>query len=499
MPKLKHKVLRDLIADPANGKGYTGGDDPAKMLAFATSQGWAFKDPSQGVDTELPVDKWEFVSDEEPRKLFSIPTTVAAPENKNAPDDWGIKLEAAVTDRLKRLGLIDVSGRPVPVNPTKTIEVKSSAQRMYENEIACKRARFSRFEDAEMFRLWIGHKIALDKKDIDAAGQAFKKFGDMADQVYGKAYSTTSVTAGAALVPEVFIPELIRNVLAYGAFSQLTQVIQTNSPQIFLPRRTGGLTGYWPSENGTITNTNATYDNVALNAKTFAVLAIASNQLLNDSGINFVDATMTEISLSIAQMIDQCLLIANTTATYGGHTGFEQQYGGAATDAGYVVVGGTTAITHTITQLSSLIGRLPQYARANAKFTCTPTIRAAIFDRLAYSAGGLQPQQLINGSLAYSYLGFPIIENNVMSSVVDASATQRGMGFAANTQIDVLFGEFARASKLLMLNQMELATSSERGFDAYNTYFRGVARFHSVVHDVGTATAAGPVVSFWQN
>lgn len=460
---------------------------------------------------EYPISELEIEEVKADRKVYSIPATVATTAGSTSKlpgfDDDAIKavVEARVSKALADAGLRIVNGRLIQGDPGITkVAVKSGDQRMYEDKIARKEARFSTYEDALLFKHWIASQLCGFVPGQGAnAVEHFKRFGETFEQIHSKAYSTTSSTQGAATVPEIFRPDLIRLVDSYGAFSQLTEVIRTNQPQLLIPRRTGGLTAYWPAENSAITASTGTYDNVALNAKTVAVLCSTSVQLLNDSGLNMADKIAQEIATSISQVKDQCLMIGDSTATYGGMTGFDKLYGTTAGTTGYAVTGATTADAHTHANLCTAIGRLPAYVLrgGNVKWTCTPSIAANVFYRLSTStqAGGLTYSDLTGRFVGSMYAGFPIVLNNVMNATVDASTMPSGYtNFTTGDIIDILIGDFTMASKMLDLLDISIESDTSYGFNTYSVYFRGVARFHSVVHDVGTSTTAGPVVSFWQ-
>jgi HK97 family phage major capsid protein len=207
---------------------------------------------------------------------------------------------------------------------------------------------------------------------------------------------------------------------------------------------------------------------------------------------------MEEMAYSIAIAEDNAVLVGDGSATYGGMTGFERKYGVTATDGGYVVVGGADATAHTAAQLNTAIGRLPSYARKNAVWCVHPTIKANVFDRLADSTpGGLTLGELTGFGLVQKWKGIPIIENQSMSSVLDANATNRA-GFTAGDQIDILLGDFSRAALFGERMQVQLETDMSVGFASYSIAFRGVVRHDVNVHSVGSSTAAGPVISFWQ-
>lgn len=495
----------------AKALGYTGDETPEAVQVWLAHADRANDSVVLGTKTYKANDikieaakggKTAVIEDEAPNKGGV----------EDQPADFDRKVEATVNDRLKRLGLVDDTGkalqRPGGISPeTKIGSVKSGDERMYECRIKSGDAFFSDYETAKAAHLWLkrvvitGHVMQgqASGEQLEQAQKAFLQFTS------GKAlYSTGSATAGGALVPDAFQPELIRNVLDYGVARKLARVIPMNSPSIKWPRRTGGTTGGYVGENATSTPVAASYDNITLTAHTYRTVASVSNEMLQDSGLPFVDITMEELAYDIARAEDDALLIGNASPTYGGITGFEFKYGLVAADTGYNVTGGADTVSHTAADIDKAIGRVPQYARANMAITCTPAIRANLFDRLSTSTpGGLTLSELTGHGMVMRWKGVPIIENNSMSSVLVASTTNRPGGFTAGDQIDFLVGDFRKAALFGERLNLELAVDTSVGFTEYATWLRAVVRHDVNVHNSGptgaaTSTTAGPVVAFWQ-
>jgi HK97 family phage major capsid protein len=467
--------------------GYSGEDNPPAMKSWLETQYDAIEINGNQValkDCQI----------EQPKKV--LPAT----KTETPTEDFDAKLKAAVDAALKAKGIEPDVKRPRLVTPdtAKVSNVKSVEQALYEREIEKGNARFKSYEAAKGFQLWMQGNIHKATNSFDAYAKSTKAFAEFTEKVWGKAYAGNSQANGAALVPEQFIPDLIRNVEEYGVARRLAKVVPMAAETVILPRRTGGLTMYYVAQNGTATASTGTYDNVTLTARTGIVYCTASMQMLQDSGLPFTDLLMEEMAYSIAIAEDDAVLKGDGSGTYGGMTGFERKYGVTATDGGYVVVGGADATAHTAAQLNTAIGRLPSYARKNAVWCVHPTIKANVFDRLADSTpGGLTLGELTGFGLVQKWKGIPIIENQSMSSVLDANATNRA-GFTAGDQIDILLGDFSRAALFGERMQVQLETDMSVGFASYSIAFRGVVRHDVNVHSVGSSTAAGPVISFWQ-
>lgn len=494
---MKTLICRADVLAAAKELGFTG-DDPALALAHCATEGVTFEVEGKtfaAADCDLEAE-----GEKKPR---SFSAKAAAKPNADEPiQDILAKAKATVYDQLVKDGILKRAGAGFkPVTPGSEIKVRSLEERIYEDRIARKSAFFTNVDTAVLCKHWLNSMIAQAATQPETYNKEFTRFKELHERITGKAYTTTDAQSAAPLMPDAFIPDLIRNVTEAGVARRLCKVVPMTTGQAIFPRRTGGLSASFPAENSNATASTATYDNVTLNAKTAVIIAQASEQTLQDCGLGFVDITMQEMATTQAQLEDDCLLVGDGTATYGGMTGFEStsKYGATATDGGNIVVGGASADVHTATQIINAIARVPLYARKGMVITIQGNLKPVIFDRLAVSTpGGLTLQEIAGFGLVSAWMGVPIIENNSMSSVTDAGSTARGKGFTAGDQIDFLIGDFSRAALFGDRMAWEVSMSREVGFQSYSVYLRSVARFCTNVHGTGSSTAAGPVVAFYQ-
>lgn len=430
-------------------------------------------------------------------------STIAAEGTTATPADLNQKIEAIVAQRLAAAGATK-SYKPGMIVPKDApIGVKSGEQREYEDRLANGKAFCTSYESAKGLHLWLQAKSARAYLDQGTYDSVNKQFGEWASHVTDgqKAYDTFTAASAGNTIPDLFQAELIRNVLDYGIYNQLSRVINMPGPQMNWSQRTGGVTGSYPAENVAPSVSTGTLNNISLNAKTFQVLQQASKQILTDSGIAMMEWIMQEAAMAIAKQKDDVLIIGNASGTYAGATGYEFKYGVTAADTGQSITGGGDATAHTAADLTRVIGRLPQNYRRNSPcWTCSPGMASIIFDRLAETTpGGLTWREHSTLGYVRYWRGFPIIENNCMSSVAVASTTNR-TGFTAGDQIDVLFGDFSRAAFFGELQSMEVEVSAPGGAGMLtnSTYVAVRARFDTNIYNVGDSTNAGAVVALWQ-
>jgi HK97 family phage major capsid protein len=252
------------------------------------------------------------------------------------------------------------------------------------------------------------------------------------------------------------------------------------------PRRTGGLTAYFTAENTAVTESTTAWDNVNLVAKKLAVLTRMSTELSEDAVVSVADILTSEIAYAFASKEDDCGFNGDGTGTYGGIRGLTVLAIDGSHNAGkYTAASGhNTFATLDNTDLTGLIGTLPQYALPGAKFYVSQLGFAQTFERLIATAGGNSISTL-DGSIQYRYLGFPI----VISQKLPAIAT------TLTTKAMLFFGDLSLAAAMGERRVVSIKRSDERYFDQDQIGLLGTERVDINVHDMGDNTTAGPLVS----
>src|SRR5690554_821102 len=101
-----------------------------------------------------------------------------------------------------------------------------------------------------------------------------------------RALATDGATAGATLVPEQFLAELVRNLVEYSPMRQVARVQQVAGSPIKLPRRTAALQAAWVDEGDQASASQPTYGQHSIDAHEARVFVDVSNQLLEDSAFD---------------------------------------------------------------------------------------------------------------------------------------------------------------------------------------------------------------------
>jgi len=307
---------------------------------------------------------------------------------------------------------------------------------------------------------------------------------------------------GGYLVPGEFDTDIIRLVEERGVFRVNTRVTPMGQDTLSFSRRTGGTTAYFVGEATALTASDMTFDLVTLVAKKLGVIVPMSNELGDDAIVSVADMLAQDIAYAFADKEDECGFNGDGTSTYGGVVGVRQQlidqaFNGTASDADATRAAAAGLVRYGTGQefsnigmddITALIGRLPTYAEAGAKFYMSKIVWSYLLDMLA-DAGGNTMQTLASGPAGREFLGYPV----VISSVMPKTDT-------AVNQVCILLGDLRQAATFgdRHRNSMAMSDSAYVGsssmFETDQIAIRGIERFDINVHDVGSDTAPGPVV-----
>jgi len=297
---------------------------------------------------------------------------------------------------------------------------------------------------------------------------------------------------GGYLVPGPLSRDIIDLRNQYGVFRRNAKLVAMTSDTLSIPRRTGGLTSYYPGEAGTITSSVKTWDLVKLSTKKLAVLTAFSNELNQDAIAPLGDDLANEISWQFAFDEDSAGFNGDGTSTYGGIFGVVEKLSalnGVDDGGGLVLATGNAYSEIVIGDFLAMLGRIPAYALPGAKWYCSNSFFASVMLKIAYAGGGVTGAELLSGSMARQFLSYPVELSEVMP-------TSEG-----NSQICCLFGDLSKAASFgdrtngVVIDYSNSATINGKNlFESDMGAIRGVERFDINVHDVGTASAAGPVV-----
>jgi HK97 family phage major capsid protein len=291
---------------------------------------------------------------------------------------------------------------------------------------------------------------------------------------------------GGALVPDEFSNTIIDLREEFGVFRKETRVMPMSSDTLIVARRASGQAAAHFGENSELTETNATFNNVQLIAKKIGVLTKYSKEVAEDAFIDIADWLAQEIAYAFAVKEDDDGFTGDGTSTDGGIVGLVKKFEDDESQVGAVTAasGNDTFAEITNTDLTTVMGTLPKYAKANAKWYVSSQGRELMFGRLQAAAGGNTIQSL-TGGFGASYLGAPIVE-------VQTLPTTTG---DLSENVMALYGDISMSSTMGDRRDIRLQIADQRYFEFDQLAIMGTERFDIVNHDIGDTTNAGPVVA----
>ncbi len=307
-----------------------------------------------------------------------------------------------------------------------------------------------------------------------------------------KIHTEGSNGAGGYLVPDEFGTDMVALMEKYGVARQTFKIRQMTSDTRSDPRRVSGLTAHFASEAGAGTESTKGWDRVNLVAKKLMVLSRISSELNEDSAINIGDDLMQEIALAFTLKEDQCGFRGDGSPTYGGITGIAPKLiavNGVDDGGGLVLASGNAFSEFVLGDFNKVVGRLPQYADGpNTKWIAHRTFYYGTMQRLELASGGVTAFEVREGNRIPKFLGYDVLISQVMPSA------------DANSQVACTLGDHAQAASFGDRRQTTISFSTdatvggESVFERDEIAVKGTERIDINVHDVGSATVAGPVV-----
>jgi HK97 family phage major capsid protein len=208
--------------------------------------------------------------------------------------------------------------------------------------------------------------------------------------------------------------------------------------------------------------------------------------LIEDSPIALGDFIIGEFAHSLAEAEDGCGFIGTGISTYAGMQGINFLLEDGSHAGGVVAAssGHDTFPEIDVTDLVSLMGRCPEYARAGAAWYLSSTARDTIFMRLMMGSGGNTLDAMRSG-VGESFMGYPVRVSQKFPA---------GASTVYNNEVICLFGNLSLSSAFGARRGVQVDIDSSRFVEYREIYFQATERFDVVNHHVGTATEAGPIV-----
>lgn len=298
-----------------------------------------------------------------------------------------------------------------------------------------------------------------------------------------KAMGESTDSTGGYLADVEYSRTLLERVAQYGAFRANATVMPMGSEKMYIPKRTGGLTVYNPSEGSPITESEATVGQVELDAELWGILVVFSKQLEEDAMIALGEFLAREMVRAFAKKEDTVGFTGDGTATYFGVTGVVEAIG-----AGGKIENDNTTKTVTFADLVDLMATLPQESdNEDTRFFMHRTWWAKCMNIVDTNDDPIVGTILYEGVPRQALLGYPVVLCNAMPSVSGTS----------NDDVFLVFGDLRGSAIIGERKGIEFAQSDHVKFAEVQSAMRAIVREDINIWDAGDASDPGGVVGLY--
>jgi HK97 family phage major capsid protein/HK97 family phage prohead protease len=305
-----------------------------------------------------------------------------------------------------------------------------------------------------------------------------------------RAVGSSTFSSGGWLIPAEMSAAMIVNREQYGVARRICRMWPMSTATLQIPRWRSGTQAYFSGEGTLGTDSDPAGDQLTLSLKDCMATTRIGKSTAMDAAISLADFVTSEQSRARAVKEDSILIIGDGTSTYGGMDGVKTLLDAAANSIGRVqaVAGHDTFPEVDASDIATLMGALPVYARAGARFVCSGVFEANVFGRIKLVAGGNSIQTLQGAVLEQDYGGFPITVAHDMPS--GAGTTYNGLSI-------LLFGNFGLGVAFGHSTEMIMTVDPYTRARYNQTEITSVERIDIVAHGVERSTtgSAGPLVA----
>ena len=308
---------------------------------------------------------------------------------------------------------------------------------------------------------------------------AKNRLADVAPQ-FANAMSEGSNSAGGFLVPDPLANEIIRLVENAGVFRQNARVVPMSSDTLAVPRRTAGLTVYYPGEGSSITASDLTFAQASISAVKYATISVMSTELNEDSVIGMSALIAKEIAHGIAVAEDTNGFVGDGTSNFGSITGVASALAAGSkvqAASGKTAVGNLVLADYHAAQAAQL-----QVPGAQNRWYVHSSVFYNSMAPLMSTAGGNTVADIANGVVP-RFLGSEVVFTQVLPDS-DAAADSL-IAYYGDLSLAATMGS-RREVSVKILNEL-FAASDQIGIQA-------TSRSGITVHEVGSASAGGPLI-----
>jgi len=339
------------------------------------------------------------------------------------------------------------------------------------------RGLFETEDDARCFGLHLMATVGKDGRALDALKGEMKS-------VYERALGGTS-ELGDAVVPIEYSRRIQRLVNEAGVFPRNAFNMPMPTDKFTFQRRTQGLTVFKTGKNEAATASDLGFETINLNADDWNVLCLYPKTMDADSAGVIGELVLMEIVQAFSEAMDTYGFGGDGTPDsldIEGLTAKLKRLNGVDDGGGLVLGSGNLWSELVRDDFQKVIGTLPGYAHANAKWYVSMPMWATVFLDILLDGGGVTAAE-IEGRRRPMFLGYPV------------EICHFGMPKTeGNSQVCALFGDLRQSSTHGAREQMTIEESRDVKFIERQIAVLGTQRRDINNHSLGDADTAGAVV-----
>jgi len=339
------------------------------------------------------------------------------------------------------------------------------------------RGLFETEDDARCFGLHLMATVGKDGRALDALKGEMKS-------VYERALGGTS-ELGDAVVPIEYSRRIQRLVNEAGVFPRNAFNMPMPTDKFTFQRRTQGLTVFKTGKNEAATASDLGFETINLNADDWNVLCLYPKTMDADSAGVIGELVLMEIVQAFSEAMDTYGFGGDGTPDsldIEGLTAKLKRLNGVDDGGGLVLGSGNLWSELVRDDFQKVIGTLPGYAHANAKWYVSMPFWATVMLDILLDGGGVTAAE-IEGRRRPMFLGYPV------------EICHFGMPKTeGNSQVCALFGDLRQSSTHGAREQMTIEESRDVKFIERQIAVLGTQRHDINNHSLGDADTAGAVV-----
>jgi len=322
--------------------------------------------------------------------------------------------------------------------------------------------------------------MAMIGGDQRAASALRSEFKDIAQRAMG----TDTQAGGGGLVPIEYSSRIQRLVEEAGVFAANAFPMPMTSDSLTFQRRATGLSVFKTGQNQQAQESQPKFTTVNLNADEWNTLCLFPKSVEEDAAAALGELLAMEIAQAFAEALDTHGFMGDGTPDSLDVWGLVPRLKAinGTDDGGGLVLGSGNAWSELVeADFLKVVGQLPRYAQANAKWYCSSVFFWTVMAKITLAKGGVTAAEFA-GERKLMFLGFPV-------EIVSAMPTSE-----ANSQVPVVFGDLRLSSthgrrKDLTIDRSDHVRFIERQVAVLATQRHAVAN-----HTLGDATTAGPMI-----